>query len=527
MKSTTLFGLYGTAILALVIGFGGLTLYSIEKSRWWGDRIRLAQESRSLHLELQGNLFKLFKQHGDALILGDRGRGDSESDLRARIDQNLIDIRGIIAREIQVVGEEEFEELEVLERIEADIRQVLAALARLSASGEPLRSEVQIERLADLLEREIDIQLATQFEQSLAEELDEVAETIDDAEAFRLRNQILVAGLLLAALVLVGRGFLSFNRQIRTPLIRLEKSLARLRTGDYGQSPALGGSLEFRNLGVVLGDMARGLLERESSRREQRQQLEKTVETRTAELQRLVDQLELGEENRKRLMADISHELRTPLTIILGEADVALRTSQKLDPEVFDALARIRDSAKHTNQIVDDMLAIARQEAGQLRLDLQMSDVRKILADAASVFPHAVTLETPNAPVMLSVDSVRLRQAVLALFHNAQRYGGPDIVATLGMSGAGVRIEVADNGPGLSLHEKSHAFERFFRGPNASGSGFEGSGLGLPIVKSIVEAHGGQVSLDDAEQGGLLVRIDLAAKNGIRLVKKDATRRKA
>jgi signal transduction histidine kinase len=527
MRSTTLFSLYTVFIVALIMALGAVHFYSVEKGRWWDARIQLSHDSYNLHLQLKANVFRLFKQHGDALLIGDRDRGVGERELQARINQNIADIRAIIVGEIRMVGEEEMEELEFLEDLETDIRLVNEALLKLSESGEPLETAAQIERLADLLDREIDIHLTQLIEEALAEEIEEVEETRADAAAFRARIEALAYVLPLLALLLLGIGFLSFNRQIRTPLIRLKASLANLRKGDYAQPVALDGSLEFRELGAVLGDMASNLSEREISREEQKKQLEKTVEERTVEQKRLIERLELGEANRKRFMADISHELRTPLTIILGEADVALRNRRGLSDEASHALARIRDSAKHTNQIVDDMLTVARHEAGQLRLDRRETDLRKLLEDAAEMFPQEIALDMPPEPARLSVDHVRLRQALLALFQNARRHGGPTIAAALVSTFDGFQVTVEDDGPGLSEDEKRSAFERFFRGSNASGQGIEGSGLGLPVVKSIVEAHGGHVTLGDSALGGLRVQIDLPRSPAVRVVNGEMTLKRA
>lgn len=527
MRSTTLFSLYATALVVLMFCLGIITLYSLERARWWDNRIQLAQESHSLHLRLEADIFRLFKQHGDALLIGDRDRGAGERDLSQRIENNLAAIRNVIAREIDLVGDEEVEELAVLNEIEAGIGRVNAAIATFTSSGEPIDTEDQITRLADLLDRKIDIQLTQLIEAALAEELEEVEETLADAATFRAWNQRAVYGLLFIAMFLIATGFVSFNRQIRMPLIALMDALSRLRKADYKAPVKLSGSREFRDLGNVLGEMAAGLSAREAGREEQRQTLEATVERRTAELQQLIDRLEIGEENRKRLMADISHELRTPLTIILGEAEVALRKADRLTDETADALARIRDSARHTNQIVDDMLTIARHEAGQLRLDRKKHDLRKVLHDAVEMFPQNIALNMPGKPALMSIDAVRLRQSILALFHNARRHGGPSITASLSAKPTGFQIIVADDGPGLGQTEKEHAFDRFFRGSNASGQGIEGSGLGLPVVRSIVEAHGGQVTLADAELGGLAVQIDLPARATLRPVRDISARKSA
>ncbi|MEX5729980.1 two-component system OmpR family sensor kinase [Rhodovulum iodosum] len=518
MNTTTLFSLISALVVALMLGLAGLTLYSIEKSRWWDTRTRLAQDSHRLHLELEANIFRLFKQHGDALLIGDRDGGAGERELMQRIAQNLADIRTTIAREIQLVGEEEFAELDTLNLIEADVQRVTTALDSFSASGERLDTSVQIERLAALLDREIDITLTRRIDTALAEELSEVEEVVTEAAAFRRTNRAVVLGFVALSIGLMALAALSFNSQIRRPLTALPGKLSALRQGDYEAPMALDGGREFRELGHVLGDMAQGLAQRDVSREERRRELESQVAARTRELHGLVTQLETGNATRKRLMADISHELRTPLSIILGEAEVALRTARALPTETSDTLARIRDAARHTNQIVDDMLTVARHEAGQLRLDKRESDFSVVLRDAVEIFPRTVSLSLPETPLRVVVDRIRLRQSILAVFHNAHRYGGPTITASLALENGIARLVVEDDGPGMSEQDKAQAFERFFRGSNASGQPHEGSGLGLPIVKAIVEAHGGQIALQDGAAGGLRVVIELPAGPKVRLV---------
>lgn len=527
MRSTTLFGIYAAVIVGLLVGLAGITLYSLEKSRWWDARTQLAHESYGLHQRLEANLYRLFKQQGDALLLGDRNVGEDESVLQAKIAKNISDIRSVIAREIQMVGEEEIEELELLDELEEEIASVNRAIRNLTAAGDPVAVLVQGEQLAALLDGDIDIRLDRKIEAALAEEMEETQEVIAEAEAFRARNKRLVYAIVGAGVLALLVGLVSFNTQIRLPIIRLQQSIEGLRNSEYAAPVTLGGSREFRDLGTVLNHMGEGLAAREASREEQKTQLEETVATRTAELKQLVDKLEIGEENRKQLMADISHELRTPLAIILGEADVTLRTSSDLNPQVSDSLARIRDSAKHTNQIVDDMLTVARFEAGQLRLDRKETDVRKIIHDAVAMFPGEVQTNLPGLPVLASVDEVRLRQSALALLQNARRYGGPTVMVELHNDDSAILITVEDDGPGLSAAEKNQAFDRFYRGSNVSGQGIEGSGLGLPVVKSVAEAHGGTVTLEDRDAGGLRVVIRLPKTPRMKVVSPDGMRRSA
>ncbi|MEO0989778.1 MAG: HAMP domain-containing sensor histidine kinase [Pseudomonadota bacterium] len=525
MRMTVLFGIYASTVFAMVLGLCVLTLYSINKARYWEERTELAQEAYGLHLELEVNIFRLFKQNADALLIGDRDQGVGEEELGLRIAANLADIRAVIAKEIDLVGEEEIEELELLERIEDDVREITTTLASMSATGESLDGAMQVERLALLLDRRIDEDLDRKITAALEEEREEVEEVKIDAAAFRRANQNLIIGFVALSLALLVSGIFSFNRKFRTPLISLRDTVAQLRSGRYDQSIRLKGSAEFQELEGLLQNMADELAKRELSREETEKGLEQTIEERTSELQRLLKQMERSEESRKRLMADISHELRTPIAIVLGEAEVTLRTAKTLDDNVSDTLARIRDAAKHTNQIVDDMLTVARQEAGELRLDRRKADVRKVLHDAVELFPGDVELDMPTEPKVAQVDEVRLRQSILAVLQNARRYGGPNIFARLSEESQNLLFVVEDNGPGMPDEEKAQAFTRFFRGSNAAGQVSEGTGLGLPIVKAIVEAHGGTVHLEDVETGGLRVVIALPATHSLRAVSSSGTSR--
>lgn len=518
MRSTTLFGVYVALITCLIAGLAAQSLYSLEKSRWWDARTQLAQEAYGLHLKLQVNIYRLFKQKGDAFLIGDLDNGMLETALKADIEQNLADIRNAIAREIQMVGEEEIEELEALESIEADIRILNNAISIFTPSGEPFNEALQLEQMASLLGRQIDVDLDRKIQAALDEELKEVEEVLAEAVAFRASNERLTYAMVVIAIATLLIGVISFNRQIHNPIVRLKDGIERLRKAEYDKPIVLGGSVEFRDLGSVMTKMGKSLADREANREEQRRVLEEAVAARTSEQQGLINRLEQTESNRKQLMADISHELRTPLTTILGEAEVTLRTASKLDEDVSDVLARIRDAAKHTNQIVDDMLTVARQEAGQLRLDRHHIDLRKVVMDAIAIFPINISTDLPDSRVIGHVDEVRMRQTVLALLQNARRYGGPNISVSVMIRENVKVITVEDDGPGLNESEKSQAFVRFYRGANASGRHVEGSGLGLPVVKSIVEAHGGSVELLDRQGGGLCVCITIPSEPSITLV---------
>ena len=522
MKITGLFSLYGAAFFVVTVSLAGLTLWNIDRTRFWDDRIALAQTSYNEHLTLQANIYMLLKQYGDALIIGDRDEGRGERMLSTQIANSITRIREVIAREIELVGEEEYEELELLSRIEKDVERLTSLLGRLGDDGAPMSDEFRMARLVDVLDRQIDVNLSSMINEALEEELEEVMETEAEAAAFRTTSRQVVIGIVAIAMAILGICGISYWRLVRRPISELREAVGDFGAGRFDRRARVSGGAELRELSRVLNDMAARLAAREATSKEQNELLEARVSERTKELEELLGRIEQSEENRRQLMADISHELRTPLAIIQGEAEVTLRGGQQT-PEVYsDALARIMDSARHTVRIVNDLLLISRQEAGQLRLELSETNLRYVLHEAVKIFPGKVeTTDELTQEPRVRADIVRMRQCLLAVFQNAKRYGGSEINAILHNNDAGFTISIDDNGPGMSDAERAHAFDRFFRGNDSSRGDNEGTGLGLPIVRSIMEAHGGTATLDTAPNGGLRVNLTLPHRSRISVVSTD------
>jgi signal transduction histidine kinase len=305
------------------------------------------------------------------------------------------------------------------------------------------------------------------------------------------------------------------------PLADLVDGADAYRRGRYDQQITPRGALELRHLSVTLSDMAAEIAARERDLRHEARTLETRVNDRTSELQTILTRFEQAEASRRQMMADVSHELRTPLTIIQGEADIALRSALSDPGQASESFSRIRDAARHSNRIVDDLLLVAREEAGQLRLDLRYLDLDAALVEASGLAQARIEVLRMGRPAPARVDPVRLRQCLLAVMNNALRYGGRSVRAWVERSGEGYAILIEDDGPGMSDVEKDQAFQRFFRGSGAQSTGVEGTGLGLPIVRSIMAAHGGSVDLSDRAGGGLVVRLNFVA--GLREVPLPAT----
>ena len=199
----------------------------------------------------------------------------------------------------------------------------------------------------------------------------------------------------------------------------------------------------------------------------------------------------------RQFVADASHELRTPVAVLKTELEGALRRGGHA-PEVRAALAAAIEECDHLAQLADDLLTLARAADGELpirpeRLDARqaLERVRQGFADRAERRGRRIELEVPPG-LALSADAVRLRQALGNLVDNALRHGGGEIVIAARPAADGVELDVSDRGDGFPPELAGREFERFARGEEARGR--DGAGLGLAIVRSIAEAHGGHAS---------------------------------
>lgn len=506
MRLSVLLSLFAAVLLIGALSSAALTYWVVHKTRVMEERIALARASYSEHQALQSNVYRLFKEKADAFLIGNRDRSALETQIEAEIAANLEEIRRVIALEIEIDGEEELEELQLLASLERTIDDVIRRYrSLLPADGLPGRAGQ--DELAQLLDRQIDQTLSDLIGVALAGEREEVAVTMADAAELRVIVRRLAAMLLGFMCVTTLAVAILFGRNVVRPLRDLMRGTDAYRRGAYDGPIPASGATELRHLATTLSEMAAEIGAREHDLRDEARRLETRVGERTSELQTILTRFEQVETSRRQMMADVSHELRTPLTIIQGEADIALRTGMA-DPKLFsESFSRIRDAARHSNKIVDDLLLVAREEAGQLRLDLRSADLGAALAEAADMAQAKVDVLALGPPAIARVDPVRLRQCLLAVMNNAARYGGRTVRAWVERGTDGLDILIEDDGPGMSDAEKDQAFHRFFRGSGAQGTGIEGTGLGLPIVRSIMNAHGGSVDLSDRDGGGLVVRL--------------------
>jgi two-component system OmpR family sensor kinase len=210
-----------------------------------------------------------------------------------------------------------------------------------------------------------------------------------------------------------------------------------------------------------------------------------------------------SESRLRRFVADASHELRTPITAIRGFAELHRQGAVSGEENTKELIGRIEGESKRMGSLVEDLLLLARlDQSREMKSDpINLSTlVGDAVTSARAAGPnHAVTFMQPTEEIYVLGDGDRIHQVVANLLANARAHtpAGTNIDVSVIQSEDGVRIRIADNGPGLSSQDQERIFERFYRADSSRvRQDGEGTGLGLSIVDAVMRAHAGQVSVE-------------------------------
>jgi signal transduction histidine kinase len=282
-----------------------------------------------------------------------------------------------------------------------------------------------------------------------------------------------MAGSLLVTAILVGGGGIVFgvlmSRTLAAPLNNLAVTAKALGKRDLSQRVEEKGSDEMIAVARAFNEMAADL--------------------------------EQAEQLCRNLLADVAHELRTPLTVLQGNMRAIL-------DEVFPCddkeIARMYEHTRFLSRLVNDLHELAQAEAKQLPLDRQKTDLTQLITATSDTFrPDAETKEvTLNVDLStdlpaIQVDAARLKQVLQNLLVNALRHTPAGGTITVGAEADThtVCLTIADTGEGIPPEHLAHIFDRFYRADPARSRDRGGAGLGLAIVRAIVEAHGGTITV--------------------------------
>ncbi|NJL76222.1 MAG: sensor histidine kinase, partial [Saprospiraceae bacterium] len=228
-------------------------------------------------------------------------------------------------------------------------------------------------------------------------------------------------------------------------------------------------------------------------------EVEKQVEDWANKKEQEVAKYKTWAEYRRRFVGDISHELKTPIFIMQSYLDTLLDGAWKDEQLCQKFLQKVSKSAERLNTIVQDLEAIAKLESGEMLLDMRNFDVRKLTQD---VFEE-LEMQAKQSNIQLSfkdgaaspyrvfADEDKIRQVLINLINNSIKYGNPNGKTKVSFYDMDrhVLIEVADNGIGIPAEHIPHVFDRFYRVDKSRSREQGGSGLGLSIVKHIIEVH--------------------------------------
>ncbi len=217
-------------------------------------------------------------------------------------------------------------------------------------------------------------------------------------------------------------------------------------------------------------------------------------------------------------LANVSHEFRTPLTLMLGPLEELIAAHSGAADGEAERLEMIRRNGRRLARLVNSLLDFSRIEAGRARPRLAVTDVGALTAGVASSFADVcrlggISLVTDCEAAWARVDPEMWETIVLNLVSNAVKYTftGSVTVRVTPAAGGGIAVSVADTGTGVAAEDLPRLFERFYRARNASGRSAEGSGIGLALVKSLTEMHGGTVGIDSSPGAGTVVTVRLPA----------------
>ncbi|MBC7813342.1 MAG: HAMP domain-containing protein [Burkholderiales bacterium] len=358
------------------------------------------------------------------------------------------------------------------------------------------------------------LQEALQTESAKLRELSEISN--QSASQSLILN--LVSSIVLIATT-VGIGFIVV-RTVAKPIRELEGTAKQITQGDYSQRIAVTSSDEIGRMTATFNVMADAIQKRDLELSE----LNTALERRVIETQQAREHAEKSDQVKSTFLASMSHELRTPLNSIINFTKfVAKGIMGPVSDEQVEALGKVVGSATHLLNLINDVLDISKIESGSLRLFVEESiDVREILESIVStagglVMEKPVTLDLHISETLPLIrgDRQRIFQIMLNIVSNACKFTDAGIIQiSARQNDDDILLAVKDSGPGIPPEDHAAVFESFKQTETGLRHG-SGTGLGMPISKNLVEAHGGRLWLESTLGEGATFYITLPIQSEI------------
>lgn len=522
-KSGKLISKLRLAFVLLLLTTVGLSWYSVDTIRRYDDKLRRISSSQFVLHDIQNMAMLSFHELNSLGDVVQSGRLPGPEDA-APARRSLLREAMANLRQVATAGTEG-DWLDAANEPHGDLRVALDRVEELLAAGGRIEQALAGRRTNSarnewtrLKEAGLPGELAAALVLAVEEQESRIRATITESVTTSPYNSQYVPLMILVAAVLsVTLAWLGFRGLVRSA-DALRAGAMAFTGGDFThQIPKLQ-IAELAGLAEALNAMAAALTSQRKSLQDTAARLEAIIEERTREL--TISNRKLAEVDvaRLKLLSNISHEFRTPLTAIRGQADIALRGTGKAEEEYKESFRRILRQAQFATDIVDDLLFMARVDAGEPRLEWTPVTVVKLLDAVCKDFEtmakerkQSIERHFKVRNAVVRGDAKRLRQVFAILLDNALRYSkiGSAVEVHAALSGGEIWIEFRDHGIGLTEEDAEKAFDRFYRGQKAQEHS-RGTGLGLSVAKVIIEAHHGRITLVGEEGVGAKARVSLA-----------------
>ena len=333
-----------------------------------------------------------------------------------------------------------------------------------------------------------------------------------DADRTLGRNLTVLA---VVAVLVIAAAWFGAKLLILRPFNALVAATRRLSAGDLAARTGLPhGPGELNQLARAFDEMAECLEQAEDRRR-----LDEDLRRKNFELEQQNRSIQEANRLKSQFVSMVSHELRTPVTSIQGYLALVLQgESGELTAEQREFLTVVQNNTDRLLALINDLLDLARMEAGRIELHRTALDLARLIQDAARALrpliaakEQRLTLDLPPGLPPVWGDATRAAQVLTNLISNAHKYtpAGGSIQVTARAADSSVRVEVRDTGIGLSEEDQTQCFTKFFRAKDRRAQEAGGTGLGLAITRSLVELHGGEITVSSAPGQGSTFAVTL------------------
>lgn len=500
------------AVATLMVTIAGIVLILVARQ---SDHLLERASSAQTHLELLMLLSGRISDYGlvalDAAQSPETGAQKLASG-KAHVEDVFNAIEAAISKQVNLLPAGDAQTaIATKSLLNARMRAQFGALHRRML--EPSEAGQSAEDRAELTRNAMNVfglHFAPQLAQAVEDQRAEARNARQDMSDLRREVVAFASALVLGALVASALIYWFAGRPILVRIAETVVGATELSSGDLERRLKPAGRDELTLLMTRFNRMADSFSRREARLLALQNDLQKTVEERTTDLRQANARLEEIDAYRRRFFSDISHELRTPLTVIIGETEVSLRQTDKLDAGTQKTFKTILGRARNLKRRVDDLLRVARSESGRLDLDLQENDLNLIVAAAVDDSrpagkAHNVRLrfQASDEPLTVNCDREWMRQTIEGLLANAVKHSAPksQISVSAAKQDDEAVVSLRDQGHGISPKDLPHIFDRFYKGKDDSGARAGGFGIGLSLIKWVIEEHGGHITAQSPPEG--------------------------